>query len=120
MMCSDGSTSCSYLVIIVCFFVKNRIPLFHSMLQSIFKRSMSLAKAGMGTGSREENAKKKERSIFDGDQQRSDPGFRQCPVSGEPPNRPVPAAAIVGLRDVIAIANLRDLPEAAIAPFESK
>jgi hypothetical protein len=88
--------------------------------RSIFERSMSLAKAGMGTGSREENAKKKERSIFDGDQQRSDPGFRQCPVSGEPPNRPVPAAAIVGLRDVIAIANLRDLPEAAIAPFESK
>jgi len=74
----------------------------------------------VGTGSREENAKKKERSIFDGDRQRSDPGFRQCPVSGEPPNRPVPAAAIVGLRDVIAIANLRDLPEAAIAPFESK
>jgi hypothetical protein len=32
--------------------------------QSIFKRSMPLAKAGVGTGSREENAKKKERSIF--------------------------------------------------------
>ncbi|MCA3621649.1 MAG: transposase, partial [Methylobacterium sp.] len=31
MLCSDGSTSCSYLIIIACFFVKNRIPLFHSM-----------------------------------------------------------------------------------------
>ncbi len=34
-------------------------------LQSIFERSMPLAQAGVGTGSRKENAKKKESSIFE-------------------------------------------------------
>lgn len=58
--------------------------------------------------------------LFDGDRQRSDPGFPPCPISGETFNSQILAAAIDGLCVVIAIADLRDFPEAAIAPFESK
>ncbi len=58
--------------------------------------------------------------LFDGDRQRSDPGFPPCPISGETFNSQILAAAIDGLRAKIAIADLRNFPEAAIAPFESK